>query len=116
MKDPVALGFWKRHAPALIESGHLDPVMADAFAIGCKLFSDCQRLEALLAETGEIVQTARGTPMAHPGARMLRDSRRDLAKICSEFGMTPAATARIPKARDTSKEPANPLAKFGIVD
>lgn len=116
MKSPAAIRFWKKHAADLCNSGRLTPVMADSFAVLCKLHADVERLEAALAEAGEIVPTARGTPMPHPLVRMVRDARRDFAKLSCEFGMTAAAESRIPRQVDVSDAPANPLAQFGIVD
>lgn len=93
--EPVAAAFWKRNAPQLLEAGRLGPEFADAFAMLALLESEIHALEKALADAGWVVDTERG-PVANPAARLLRAARNDWVALARDFGITPAADARIP--------------------
>ena len=110
--DPVAVGFWERHAPGLVQAGRLEQQSAEAFALAAKYYSDCQRLEAKVAAEGDTVTGTRGFVAVNPALKHLRDTRRDLLKVMVEFGLTALGSARIPREAEPTKE--SPLAQFGI--
>ena len=113
-KVAPAAAFWKKYADTLIDSGHLIPAHADMFAMLCLLHADILRYEETLDETGDLITTPRGIPQPHPCVKLLRDARRDFAKLGSDFGMTALATARIPREVEDGEENSNPLEAFGI--
>lgn len=98
-----AAGFWAEHAPAVAAGGRLRQDQAETFAILCQLAIDCRQLAAQVAAEGWITATDKGQA-ASPVARLLRDSRRDFVSLAREFGMTAAASARLPQDPDDGKE------------
>lgn len=111
---PNAVWFWEQHAPELIAAGYLRPHHAETFAMACELYSDSLRFKAMLDAEGDTVENSRGMKYPHPAVKMLRDARRDLARMATEFGLTALAGARIPKEVDSGEEDSNPLKAFGI--
>jgi P27 family predicted phage terminase small subunit len=102
-KIPVAASFWRRQAPHLIESGRLTADRVDAFAMLCRLAADIEVLEQELAVGGFVIMTERG-PAANPAAALARAARTDWVKLARDFGLTPAAAARLPNMGDDDGE------------
>lgn len=91
----MAAAFWKRNASKLIEAGRLTESGVDAFALLCRMTTDVDELEQLVAKEGSVVETERG-PITNPRVRILRDARRDWVALARDFGLTAASAARIP--------------------
>lgn len=98
-----AASFWEEHAPAVAAGGRLRQDQAETFAILCQLAIDCRQLAAQVAAEGWITATDKGQA-ASPVARLLRDSRRDFVSLAREFGMTAAASARLPQDPDDGEK------------
>ena len=94
-QKPVALAFWKKHAPALIAAKRLQPLQADCFAIVCEQAAEVRLLSDAVSAEGLLIDTPRG-PRANPKVRLLRDARRDLLAAARGFGLDAASDARLP--------------------
>lgn len=86
--DPAA---W---ASIYADGPHLTARDARLVAMLLRLHADAAALRALLDAEGRIVRGARGTPAAHPAARMLRDAEAAIVAVSSALVLTPAARAR----------------------
>lgn len=92
---PLALAFWKTHAPTLADDGRLRQVHAEVFGQLCHLHADIRELAETIATEGWIIATDKGQAIS-PVARLLRDSRRDFVTLAGKFGLTAADEARLP--------------------
>jgi P27 family predicted phage terminase small subunit len=111
--DRLALAFWKSHVPRLIAQKMLRPEQSESFGMLCQYHSEILTLKARVDEEGPVIETKQG-PVISPAARLLQQTRKDWQKLANDFGLTPAAEARIPKEATDGKEAANPLTAFGI--
>ena len=93
--NPLAVEFWNRHAPALVEARRLTPLQADTLAVVCEQFAEVRALTEMVAAEGLTIDTPRGS-RANPKVRLLRDARRDLLASARGFGLDAASDARLP--------------------
>ncbi len=91
-----ALGFWRRHVPALVKAGRLGPQHAEVFAVVAELASDVRRLTAAIELEGLLLPGPGGRLSANPKVRILRDARRDLLAAARGFGLDSLSDARLP--------------------
>jgi P27 family predicted phage terminase small subunit len=73
---------------------HLTARDARLVALLLRLYADAAALRMLLDAEGRIVRGSRGTPAAHPAARMLRDAEAAIVAVSSALVLTPATRAR----------------------
>ena len=67
----------------------------------------------MVDEQGPVIDSKQG-PIISPAARLLQQTRKDFQRLANDFGLTPAAEARIPKELDSGEDKSNPLTQFGI--
>lgn len=85
---------WRRLAPWLREQGLLRDADLVQFEIRCKLIAECRKDEREIARRGS-TYTHKGVARTRPEVRRLSDNRKQLRQIDLEFGLTPAARARV---------------------
>ena len=86
---------WRRVARRLWAVGLLTEVDHDALTLYCETWAAWQRAEAVVREKGEVVRTANGNVIQNPYLSIANRAKRVALLLMREFGMTPAARARI---------------------
>ena len=97
---------WWRIVPDLEEAGVTTRVEATMLATYCQAVSRMIASEAIIAREGLVTIGQRG-PMKHPAVTIARESALVIAKIGSEFGITPSSRSKIKAA---PKQQGNPFA------
>lgn len=112
--DDYAREEWNRLAAGLHNIGILFEVDQAAFGAYCAAYSRWRHAEEEiqgLAETkphhGLIEETEKGNHIQHPLVGIANKAMQDMVKYASEFGLTPAARARL------AVDPKKPKGKFG---
>ena len=93
--DDDAKAIWRRMCRALLDMRVLTELDEAALAAYCVLYSRWMKAEAGLKQSGLIVKDARGRPMRSPFTKIANDCVKQLIRISSEFGLTPACRGRI---------------------
>lgn len=86
---------WRRLARGLWEVGLLTAVDVDALAIYCETFALWRAEEALLRVEGTVIETTNGNMVQNPRLGNVNRAKLDLLRLMREFGLTPAARARV---------------------
>ena len=112
--DTIAKKFWRETLKQLIDKGILDRIDSAPFAAMCEAYSEYVRaLELLNKESkktdnwGMIKITEKGNYIQHPLLSVKNTASERLLKIAQQFGMTPAARAKLAEAS------ANAVDTFG---
>lgn len=104
---------WKRLCPALRTLGLLSTLDHAAFAAYCAAYGrwvDCER--ALAKEKGNVTLPSGTKLVKHPLVSVAHEAMRDMVRIAGEFGMTPAARARIDTDAASGGKQGNPFDAF----
>jgi len=99
--SPVALEKWKRITPELESLGLLTQIDGDALARYCQHYAIWVEAVGNVQEIGLVVKSKKGNPIQNPYLGIANRANDILAKLESEFGMTPSSRTRIgvgPKA------------------
>lgn len=107
---------WHRAAPELWHLGVLTTIDTTMFAAYCETYAHWRTAEEKLAgmaardpvTDGLLIRTIAGDARQNPLVRIARNAAADLLMFAGQFGMTPAARARI--AAGIGPEPPS---KFG---
>jgi len=83
--------WWEHHGPALERLGLLTEADEGKFALLCRLLADADRYAKYLREVGDSYVIDTGMVRPQPEATMLRDARKHIDHLWSEFGGSPAA-------------------------
>jgi P27 family predicted phage terminase small subunit len=98
--SPLARDEWWRVAPELHRLGLLSTLDVNPLAAYCTAVARWQQAETAMAEQDdpEAALTSRratGSLMPHPLLQVAEHAARDMLKFAAEFGLTPAARARV---------------------
>lgn len=85
---------WQRLAAGLVHLGLLRQLDMGAFEARCELYATFRRCRLVVQKKG-LTYTANGVIRTRPEARMMQDCLRQIRAWDSEFGLTPAARARV---------------------
>lgn len=86
--------FWKK---VLSEYELIDAHDRERLAMAAKCLDDLSEIEARVESDGRFVTNRYGTPVEHPGCKMLRDNRMLFVKIIREIGLDLATESRPPR-------------------
>lgn len=86
---------WKKQAPALTKDGRLNEQTSSAFATYCQAYSQWQQAAEKIKTDGMIVVTKTGYPIQAPWVSIEAQLYTVILKFGGEFGLTPAARAKI---------------------
>jgi P27 family predicted phage terminase small subunit len=88
--------FWKK---VLSEYELQDSHDLERLAMACKCLDDLVEIEERVETDGRFVKNRYGTPVEHPGCKMIRDNRMLFIKIIRETGLdlTTVTDARPPR-------------------
>ena len=106
--DREAAAEWRRVVPKLAEIGMLSKVDRAGLAEYCRVWSMLQRCHATLKEEGDYLESLKGHLYPHPAGAMMVKLSTVLRAYLSEFGLTPAARARL-AVEVAEKAPAEPM-------
>lgn len=99
---------WNAHAQDLHASKLLRDVDYPQFIAFCVAVATMLEMKATLARDGKIIMGTFG-PVKHPAWAILKDAMVFINKFGSEFGLSPAARARV---KVPEPKPDNPLKAF----
>jgi len=100
---PVARQEWDRVAPVLTASDRLDPLGRSLLAVYCVAYAAWLDATMTLQAYGSIMKSPNGHPIQSPAVSIVNQQADIMIRIALQFGFTPAARVRLPKA---SKEPS----------
>ncbi len=95
-----ALAEWNRMAPQLEKLSLISEVDRTAFAAYCKLYTRWVEAEAELEQSNLLVKTTHGNVIQNPLVGIVNTALVNMLKYLTEFGMTPAARARVSIKKD----------------
>lgn len=101
---------WRRLAPVLFRLGLLTEIDGDALAQYCQLWARWREAERELAKTGMVIKGGKGFPVLSPYLGIAHRTLIELRAMLVQFGMTPAARARV--KTDPGPAPDDPFVKF----
>ena len=93
--DPVAYKEWKRLSVELKRLGLITTIDLAALLCYCQAFSDLHRAVRRIKLEGSIITTATGAIKPHPAVGQKNESMKLLRQFIAEFGLSPAARARV---------------------
>src|SRR5712691_3741511 len=99
---------WKRLAPDLIALGLLRRLDMPAFEARCELYATWLRCRATIAKEG-VTYEHNGLNRVRPEVRLAQDCLRQIRQYDSDFGLTPAARARVAHVTGDGQQPRLPL-------
>ena len=102
---------WGRISQELYQLGLLSRVDRAALAAYCQTYGRWVEAERTLAEKGMLVKTTNGNIIQSPLVSIANKSLEIMHKYLTEFGMTPAARAKV-QAKKPEDGQENPFAKF----
>lgn len=85
---------WRRKAPDLVRLGLLRVLDGTAFEARCELYSTWRSCREVIAKHG-MTYEGNGIIRQRPEVRLAQDCLRQMRQFDSEFGLTPAARARV---------------------
>ncbi len=103
-----AAGEWKRLAPDLITLGLLRRLDMPAFEARCEIYATWLRCRTVIAKDG-ITYLHDGLWRVRPEVRLAQDCLRQIRQYDSDFGLTPAARARVAHVTGDGPQPRLPL-------
>ena len=86
---------WDELVAELYPAGLLTTIDMDALAFYCVLYARWKRAERIVKEKGEVIKTVNGNIIQNPYLSIANRALGQMAKIGSEFGMTPSSRTRI---------------------
>lgn len=93
--DGDALAKWTEMAAELSALGLLTRVDEDQLSFYCVQFGRWKHAEAMVKLKGEIIKTEGGNLIQNPFLSVANRALKEMGRIASEFGLTPASRARL---------------------
>ena len=95
----LAREYWDRHAPQLVASNILTPLLVDSFAMCCQQYAEYQRWHNWLdADPSRYTyMTESGYEQVTPAVNLRKDAMRSWYTLASKFGLTADALAKMRK-------------------
>ena len=95
----VAKKCWDEILPHLVRLGVLDSIDRNALARYCSCVARWRESEDKIEDEGQVITLTRANgltaPIVNPWVKIAKDLASELRRLEQEFGMTPAARARI---------------------
>lgn len=102
---------WKRVVMQLASLGLISDLDVMALAAYCNAYATWLDAIKKIKETGMLVRSPNGYPMPSPYVKIQRDAQAEMMGWLKEFGMTPAARARVSSdGAETEADPFEALA------
>ena len=105
---------WERVGGELHRLGLLTRVDYDAFAVFCQAVADYRWAQRVLARSRRFLRTPKGSVIEHPAAHVQRRAAEQIRQFGSEFGLTPAARARVVAGRVEADDPFERFLQKGL--
>ena len=86
---------WNRIVPELERLGLLTRIDQACLVCYCEAYSDFKKAARELARQGLTLKAGNGTRIPHPAVQMKRASMKQVREFSAEFGLSPAARARL---------------------
>lgn len=99
---------WNRLAPELVKKGLLRNLDGTAFENRCELYSTWRSCKAFVDKHG-LTYELNGLHRQRPEVRIMQDASKQMRLFDNEFGLTPAARARVKHVTGESAHPNLPL-------
>lgn len=116
--NPIAQREWRRLVKELKELGLLTNVDTTALAVYCDAYSKyVEATEALKREGVTIEYTNKAghtNTLENPNVNVAKKYYKIMKDMMAEFGLTPAARAKLAIPKDDKEEEDDPTAKFGV--
>lgn len=93
--EPEAKNEWRRLAKVMGDMGILTDIDQKAFATYCQCYARWRNAEEFLSQHGTVFKTPSGYIQQLPQVRIAHDYSKQMMRIASEFGLTPASRSRI---------------------
>lgn len=103
--------FWTRHAVRLRAAGLLDVDSAPAFERLCQVWAEVRGYDAYLAEHGTTYETG-SMVRTRPQVALRSEADKRLRQYLIEFGLTPAARTKVPRAPVDTDAPDDPIDRY----
>ena len=110
----LARGEWDRLAGELARAGVLTSVDTTTLAAYCEAFAQWVGAKAIVATDGITMLNTFGTMVVHPAVRIADISVKQMVRLASELGITPASRSKV-KAQAPEKEESLADLLFGNV-
>lgn len=113
--DKAARAEWEEIVPQLIELGVLARVDRAALAAYCQAWSRWREAERLLAGEGLTYMSPTGVVKKNPAVGIAADAQKLMRQFLIEFGLTPAARARLrlDHAKEKHQDEGDELEQLG---
>jgi len=96
---------WKRVVRSL-PAGVITGVDLAVFETYCATYQEWREAVGRIAENGTEAVTARGESRASPDVILARNARRDLVRLATELGVTPASRSKVHAAPSSLEGPS----------
>jgi P27 family predicted phage terminase small subunit len=93
--EGLARDKWQGLAETLADAGLLEELDRDGLASYCLCFADLWAAVEQIKKDGTTFTTDSGYIMKHPAVTMKNDALRQMQSLAKEYGLTPAARARL---------------------
>ncbi len=104
---------WGRISTILYEAGLLTKIDRAALAAYCQSYGRWVEAEYHLKDTGLVIQTTNGNVIQNPLVGISNQAMEHMRKFLTEFGMTPASRAKVPKPKGNGSEEELEFDKLG---
>jgi P27 family predicted phage terminase small subunit len=101
----IARKFWKKMGKYLVSVDLLTEADLPAFEGYCIAYERAREAEEIVATEGRTISTALGGRRRHPELLTAEKARADMRKYETDFGLTPAARARMVAPGKSAKAP-----------
>lgn len=105
---------WDRLAGELSRAGVLTTVDTTTLAAYCEAFAQWVDAKAIVATDGLTIDNAMGATVVHPAVRIADISVKQMVRLASELGITPASRSKV-KAQAPKQEESLADLLFGNV-
>lgn len=102
--SPEASKEWDYILPIIEDMGILGQADGHALAMYCTSYARWKEAERTLQQEGHTVATGSGSLKPHPAWRIAQESFKQMTALLKEFGLTPAARARLVGPGEGGKE------------
>lgn len=108
--SPLALEKWHDITPVLFDLGLLSRADRDMLVLYCEEYARYRDAQDVIEREGMFITTEKGNVIQHPAVGVVHKAIALMHKILVEFGMTPAARAKVSAAKKPDE--ADPFAEF----
>lgn len=103
-----ALAEWRRVAPELQRLQLTKPIDSGALTAYCLAWARLVDAQAIVERDGLLYEGKQGL-VSHPALRVVESASKELRAWAAEFGLTPAAEAKVGATKDDGQEDDDPF-------